>query len=58
MLDRNLFTRLEHDESEHLFLKGDSALCEGRRGVTERRFAPQRSGDSGDTLSCSLRAAF
>lgn len=56
MLHRNLFTRLEHDESEHPFLKADSALCEGPRWLQSA--ALHRRGDSGDTRSCSLRATF
>lgn len=54
MLNRNVLICLEHDESEHLIVKGNLTLCKGRKWLQSA--APHRGGDSGGTRSCSLRA--
>lgn len=54
MLYRNLLIRLEHDESEHLIVNGNSTSCEGRKWLQSA--APHSGGDSGATRSCSLCA--
>lgn len=45
---------MQHDGSEHLILKGDSALCEGRARL--QTAALHRRGDSCDTRSRSMPA--
>lgn len=54
MLYRNLLIGLEHDESEHLIVKGNSTSCEGCRWL--QNAAPHSGGDSHGTRSRSLRA--